>query len=72
MARHILVTVIDGEIEVDGFDSHAEARHALMREIYEIGQDTDDLPDNDTDEAIASWINENNLRFVWRIQEIPE
>ena len=67
--RVILVIYSDGELEIEGFSNTEAAREALMRDIYEMGQDTD-LPESDTDEAITAWLRENEIEYVWKIQAL--
>lgn len=70
-AMHILIQ-IDASDEIDvSFHATAEAaRHALMRDLYESYQGFD-LPDEDTDEAISSFLCENDLSLTYKIAEVP-
>ena len=50
----VLGDVIEGDFEIDFFTSEQKAQDALMREVYEMGQDTD-LPDRFDPIQIESW-----------------
>lgn len=67
----VLVTVYDGEIEVDAFPSKHAAQDALMRDIYEMGQDTD-LPAEYDPAAISTWLTENKVNLIWTIKKLEE
>jgi len=64
-----LVIVADGEIEIDLFTSEPEAEAALWRDVAEHYQDYD-LPERDDVTSISTFMNENDLDFIWSIQEV--
>lgn len=61
----------DGEIDISFFANEQQARDALMRDLYENYQYLD-LPEADDDATISWFIADNQLNYIWKIDDVIE